>query len=145
MNHGDIVDFTSLDSDIQELIKQSAIVREYSYAPYSKFKVGSAILCTDGTIFKGCNVENLSYPVGICAERTAIAKAISEGKRKFKILAVVADQENGGFTTPCGLCRQTIVEFGNITIYCARSDMKDVLRTTINDLLPFAFSPDVKN
>ncbi|KAL2715812.1 cytidine deaminase-like [Vespula squamosa] len=133
-----------INSDIQELIKQSAIVREYSYAPYSNFKVGSAILCTDGTIFKGCNVENLSYPAGICAERTVIAKAVSEGKRKFKILAVVADQENK-FTTPCGLCRQTIAEFGNITIYCARSDMKDVLRTTLNDLLPFAFSPDMKN
>ncbi|KAI4497046.1 hypothetical protein M0802_007792 [Mischocyttarus mexicanus] len=144
---GKIVDFESLDAEVQDLIKQGASVRENAYAPYSKFKVGSAILCSDGKIFKGCNVENVSYPVGICAERGAIAKAVSEGYKRFKILIVIADElEGGNLTTPCGMCRQAIVEFGNIPIYCANSDMKKVLQTTINDLLPYAFSQnEMKN
>lgn len=133
--------FYFVDSDIQDIIKEGAIVREYAYAPYSNFKVGAALLCTDGTIIKGCNMENVSFPVGICAERTTIAKAISEGKRKFKALAVVADKRNNILTTPCGLCRQTIIEFDNITVYCAGTDMKDVLQITISDLLPFGFKP----
>ncbi|XP_043506763.1 cytidine deaminase-like isoform X3 [Frieseomelitta varia] len=75
----------------------------------------------------------------ICAERTAIVKAVSEGKRKFKVLAVVADKENNTFTTPCGLCRQTIAEFGDIPIYLAEPLMKSVLRTSLSKLLPCAF------
>ena len=113
--------------------------REYSYSPYSKFKVGAGVLCIDGTISTGCNIENASYPVGICAERTAIVKAVSEGKRKFKVLAVVADKENNTFTTPCGLCRQTIAEFGDISIYLAEPLMKSVFRTSLSKLLPCAF------
>lgn len=139
MNYGKIIDFTALDSDIQALIKESVAVREFSYSPYSKFKVGAAVLCNDGTIFTGCNVENASYSVTVCAERTAVVKAVSKGKRQFKALAVVADEKNNSFTSPCGICRQMIAEFGDIPIYLSRSDMKSVLTSTVTDLLPHAF------
>ncbi|KAL0120659.1 hypothetical protein PUN28_008384 [Cardiocondyla obscurior] len=135
----EIIDFATLDADSQELIKESARVRENSYSPYSKFKVGAAVRCTDGSISRGCNVENAAYPAGVCAETTAIARAVSEGKQKFTALAVVADQESTNFTTPCGVCRQFISEFGdNIPIYLSRSDMKKVLRTKVNELLPLS-------
>ncbi|XP_003691853.1 uncharacterized protein LOC100872329 isoform X1 [Apis florea] len=139
MSTEEIIDFTKLEPDIQSLIKKTIAVREYSYSPYSKFKVGAAILCDDGSIFTGCNVENASYPVGTCAERTAIVKAVSEGKRKFKVLTVVADKKNNIFTTPCGFCRQAIAEFGDIPIYLTGPDMKNVLKTTLSNLLPHAF------
>ncbi|XP_017793330.1 PREDICTED: cytidine deaminase-like [Habropoda laboriosa] len=138
MNTEEIIDFTALEPVIQTLIKKGVAVREYSYSPYSKFKVGAAILCNDGTIFTGCNVENASYPVSTCAERTAIVKAVSEGRRNFKALTVIGDQENN-FTTPCGFCRQAIAEFGDITIYLTGPEMKTVLRTTESSLLPRAF------
>lgn len=128
------------DADIQELIRESVTVREYSYSPYSKFKVGAAVRCADGSISRGCNVENVSFPAGVCAEVTAITRAVSEGKHKFTALAVVADHESTTFTTPCGVCRQFISEFGdNIPIYLSRTDMKKVLRTKVNELLPLPF------
>lgn len=121
-------------------------MRENSYSPYSKFKVGAAIRCADGSISRGCNVENASFPAGVCAETSAIARAVSEGRRKFTTLAVVADHDDIVFTTPCGVCRQVIAEFGDIPIYLTRSDMKQVLRIrTINDLFPLAFSPNNAN
>ncbi|XP_071563414.1 cytidine deaminase isoform X1 [Temnothorax nylanderi] len=143
----EIIDFASLgksslpqqNADIQELIRESATVRENSYSPYSKFKVGAAVRCADGSITRGCNVENASFPAGVCAETTAIARAVSEGKQKFTALAVVADQESTTFTTPCGVCRQFMSEFGdNIPIYLSRTDMKKVLRTKVNELLPLS-------
>lgn len=119
------------------MIRESALVRENSYSPYSKFKVGAALRCIDGSISRGCNVENSSYPAGVCAENSAIVKAVSEGKRKFTALAVVAEMQNSTtFTTPCGVCRQVIAEFGNIPIYLASVDMKQVLRTKTDKLLP---------
>ncbi|XP_020293858.1 uncharacterized protein LOC109859733 [Pseudomyrmex gracilis] len=137
MSAGEEIDFSSLDADIQELLKSSAAVRENSYSPYSKFKVGAAMRCDDGSIVRGCNVENASFPAGVCAETTAIATAVSEGKRKFLALAVVAEQDaTTSFTTPCGVCRQVISEFGNIPIYLARTDMKKVLRIETSDLFP---------
>ncbi|XP_060816083.1 cytidine deaminase-like isoform X1 [Bombus pascuorum] len=139
MNTEEIIDFTDIEPDIQSLIRKSIAAREYSYSPYSKFKVGAGLLCSDGIIFTGCNVENASYPVGTCAERTAIVKAVSEGKRKFKVLAVVANKVNNIFTTPCGFCRQAIAEFGDIPIYLAEPLMKDVLKTSLSNLLPCAF------
>ncbi|XP_076240725.1 cytidine deaminase-like [Calliopsis andreniformis] len=139
MSTEEIKDFTALEADIQTLIKESAITRENSYSPYSKFKVGAGVLCNDGTIFTGCNVENASYPVSTCAERGAISKAVSEGRKKFKAVAVVADTENSTFVSPCGFCRQAIAEFGDVTVYMTSSDMKKVLKTTVDNLLPHAF------
>lgn len=127
------------DADTQELIRESAAAREKSYSPYSKFKVGAAVRCVDGSISRGCNVENASFPASVCAETTAIVRAVSEGKRKFTALTVVADQENATFTTPCGICRQVISEFGgNIPIYLTRSNMKQVLRTRTSELFPLS-------
>ena len=134
-----IINFAALEPDIQNLIKESGAAREHSYSPYSKFKVGAAVLCNDGTISTGCNVENSSYPVSTCAERVAIGKAVSEGKRKFTALAVVADNGDDTFVTPCGFCRQAIAEFGDIPVYMAETKMKSVLRMTVSDLLPRAF------
>ncbi|KZC14832.1 Cytidine deaminase, partial [Dufourea novaeangliae] len=127
------------EPDIQSLIRSSVLVRENSYSPYSNFKVGAAVLCSDDTISTGCNVENVSYPVGTCAERVAIAKAVSEGKRKFKALAVVADNVNNSFVSPCGMCRQYIAEFGNIPVYMSSPDMTIALKCTVSNLLPHAF------
>lgn len=111
--------------------------REFAYCPYSNFKVGAALLTEDGQIFRGCNVENVSYTVGTCAERTAMAKAVSEGKKKYTSIAVVAESAN--ITTPCGACRQFIYEFGNLKIYCSKPSLEKVLVSTAKDLLPYAF------
>ncbi|KAG7198728.1 hypothetical protein KM043_001719 [Ampulex compressa] len=101
MNIGKVVDFSNLDQDIQDILSEAATFRQRSYSPYSNFKVGASLLCMDGMSFGACNVENAAYPVGICAERSALAKAISEGKKKFRAMAVVADQEGVAFTSPC--------------------------------------------
>ena len=98
-----------IEQHILKLIDCATVAREKSYSPYSHFGVGAALLCEDGTICEGCNVENASYGLTNCAERTAIFKAVSEGYTKFKALAVVADTE--GPCSPCGACRQVISEF----------------------------------
>lgn len=115
--------------------------RENAYVPYSKFKVGAALLTTDGKVYKGCNIENSGYSMTNCAERTAMFKAVSEGERKFEAMAIVADTE--GPCSPCGACRQVISEFcePNMPVYL--TNMKgDVKETTVAELLPGAFSPE---
>jgi cytidine deaminase len=114
--------------------------REFAYCPYSNFQVGAALLCSDGTVFTGCNVENVSYGMSICAERTAIVKAVSSGNRSYTAIVVSAD--NGDtFVSPCGACRQFIAEFGlEIDVYLAKPDLSEVLKTSIRDLLPLSFS-----
>ena len=94
-----------------EIIKKAIEARENAYVPYSKFKVGAALLTEDDTIYTGCNIENASYGATNCAERTAIFKAISEGHKKIKAIAVVGSFEE--YTYPCGICRQVISEFAN--------------------------------
>lgn len=104
--------------DYQGLIAAAARAREKAYAPYSRYRVGAAVLTEEGQIFTGCNVENIAYGSTICAERTAIVKAISEGYRRFKALAIVVDSDTLGI--PCGACRQVIAEHApNITIISA--------------------------
>lgn len=92
----------------------------------------------EGILYKGCNIENKSFPVSLCAERCAYGKAVSEGKMKFKAVAVVAYQETF-FTTPCGMCRQFMSEFGNVDIYIMKPNHDDVLVTTLDELLPHQF------
>lgn len=123
--------------DVQQLIECAIEARQQSYSPYSNFAVGAAILCEDGTIYKGCNIENASYGLTNCAERTAIFKAVSEDHRKFKALAVVADTE--GPCAPCGACRQVMNEFNIPTIIMANLT-GHVEIVSIEDLLPFSFS-----
>lgn len=121
----------------KELIEAATNVRENSYAPFSNFRVGSAIETEDGEIIAGCNVESASYGLTVCAERVAIWKAISQGKRKIKHIAVVADTEE--LTPPCGVCRQIIWEFGG-DIPVIMANLKGKSETVqMKDLLPRAF------
>ncbi|WP_196595651.1 cytidine deaminase [Pectinatus frisingensis] len=119
------------------LIEAAKKAREFSYSPYSKFKVGAAVLAKSGKIYSGCNIENASYGITNCAERTAIFKAVSAGEREFTALAVIADAD--GPVAPCGACRQVIAEFniGQIIMANLKGNIKIV---TLEELLPFSFS-----
>ena len=124
----------------KELIRLAIEARERAYVPYSKFKVGAAVLTEEGLVFTGCNIESSSYTPTICAERTALSKAISEGHRNIDTIAVVGSLEKISF--PCGVCRQFIREFGeDIRIISATSE-DDYKVYTIKDLLPESFGPE---
>ncbi|HTP80833.1 MAG TPA: cytidine deaminase [Bacteroidota bacterium] len=109
-----------------------------AYAPYSKFRVGAAVLTHDGEVYTGCNVENSSYGLAMCAERTAIFKAVSEGARKFRAVAVSAETQ--GFTAPCGACRQVLLEFApNADVILINRDNRlKILK--VNSLIPMGFT-----
>lgn len=126
-----------IEQEIQNLIEHAIVAREKTYSPYSHFGVGAALLCEDGSIYEGCNIENASYGLTNCAERTAIFKAVSEGHTKFKALAVVADTE--GPCAPCGACRQVMNEF-KISMIIMANLMGNMKIVSIEDLLPFSFS-----
>jgi cytidine deaminase len=127
------------DEQRRKLIQAAQEARRWAYVPYSKYPVGAALLSASGKIYDGVNVENAAYPTGICAERVAVFKAVSEGEREFIAIAVVTD--NGG--SPCGSCRQVISEFGLETIVViADARGQVVLETSISDLLPGAFRPE---
>ena len=127
------------EKDIQKLINRAIVARDKTYRPYSRFGVGAALLCEDGTIYEGCNIENASYGLTNCAERTAIFKAVSEGQTKFKALAVVADTE--GPCAPCGACPQVISEFEIPRIIMANL-RGDYTVVELEGLLPFRFGAD---
>ena len=93
----------------EELIRQAKAAREHSYSPYSHFRVGAALLCGDGTVYTGCNIENAAFSPTNCAERTAFFKAVSEGHRDFEKIAIAGDKEE--YLPPCGVCRQVMLEF----------------------------------
>ena len=124
----------------QELVDLAIEARQRSYSPYSKFAVGAALLCNDGSVYIGANVENASYPLCMCAERTALYGALMDGKQTddMAALAVVADTE--GPCSPCGACRQVLSELfpKDAPIYLANLD-GDIAETHIEELLPFAF------
>lgn len=121
----------------KELVEAATKVRENAYAPFSDFRVGSALETDDGEILAGCNVESASYGLTVCAERVAIWNAISKGKRKIKKIAVVADTED--LTPPCGVCRQIIWEFGG-DIPVVLANLKGKTETVqMKTLLPRAF------
>jgi len=118
----------------RKLLALARAAARRAYAPYSRFQVGAALLCRDGTVVTGCNVENASYGLSICAERVAIATAVSEGKRAFEAIAVVALGRRGRNVRPCGACRQVMAEFGaKMRVVC------EDLTTTVADLLPERF------
>jgi cytidine deaminase len=114
--------------------------RERAYAPYSRFLVGAALRCTDGSVIEGCNVENASYGLCNCAERTAIFTAATAGERKIK--AVVVYTPTPTPTMPCGACRQVINEFGPDALVISICDSKHTHETTLPALLPGAFGPE---
>ena len=126
--------------DIKELIKAAKKASARSYSPYSKYKVGAALLTKNGKIYTGTNIENASFPAGMCAERVALFDAIKNGDTQFEALAIYA--EGGNFPFPCGICRQVISEFTrDIKIIIARNEDEYVVKN-ISELLPdnFEFS-----
>lgn len=124
----------------QELVAVALKARENAYAPYSRFRVGAALECADGTVYTGCNVENAAYGSSICAERTALVKAVSEGRRAFTRLAVAGD--SGDPCWPCGACRQMLREFGaDLRVLCA--DRNGRFRAiALDELLPHGFGAE---
>lgn len=122
-----------------ELAARAASARQWAYTPYSNYKVGAALLTASGKIYDGVNVENAAYPATICAERTAVVKAVSEGERE--IIAVAVSTANGG--TPCGTCRQVLSEFGlDAALLIVDGQGAILQRTTVRALLPQAFGPE---
>jgi cytidine deaminase len=129
-----------VDFSAEKLIKAAAAARERAYAPYSKFRVGAAILTRDGRCYTGCNIENASYSLTCCAERVALFKAVSGGERNFEAIAITAGTEE--YCTPCGACRQALAEFGgDIKVFMANKQ-GDYLVRTVAELLPAAFKID---
>ncbi len=125
----------------QELVKIAQAVKQRAHAPYSKFPVGAALLASNRRIYTGCNIEISSYGLTICAERTAIFKAISEGERNFKAIAVITNDPK--ITPPCGACRQVLWDLaGNIDIIMANNKGKSKV-VKLKELIPYAF--DSKN
>ncbi|XP_071530495.1 cytidine deaminase-like isoform X2 [Panulirus ornatus] len=132
------------DDQIERLIEASLEARKNSYSPYSKFAVGAALLTHDHTVVKGCNVENVSFGLTVCAERTAVCRAVVDGHRKFRAIAITAEM-GSKWVGPCGACRQTLAEFGlDLEVYLAMPD-KRYMKTTVCRLLPDGFTPDWVN
>ncbi|XP_004024873.1 cytidine deaminase [Gorilla gorilla gorilla] len=126
---------------VQQLLVCSQEAKKSAYCPYSHFPVGAALLTQEGRIFKGCNIENACYPLGICAERTAIQKAVSEGYKDFRAIAIASDMQDD-FISPCGACRQVMREFGtNWPVYMTKPDGTYIVMT-VQELLPSSFGPE---
>ena len=129
----------------EQLAKQAKEAMSYAYSPYSGYQVGAALLCKDGSVYTGCNVENASYSVTNCAERTAFFKAVSEGKKEFTAIAICGGK-NGvleDLFPPCGVCRQVMREFcrDDFNIYLVTKE--GIESYTLGELLPISFHPDI--
>ncbi|WP_026651125.1 cytidine deaminase [Butyrivibrio proteoclasticus] len=134
------------ESLIKELIRKALDMRAFSYTPYSKFKVGAALLAKNGKIYTGCNIENAAYTPTNCAERTAFFKAVSEGVKEFKAIAIVGGPEDAAeleFCPPCGVCRQVMSEFcdNDFIVICAKSET-EYRKYTLPESLPDRFGPN---
>lgn len=133
--------------DYNNLIKEAFLGRESSYAPYSRFHVGAALMTKDGRIYRGCNIENASYTPSCCAERTAFFKALSENEKDFKAIAIVGapastSKDDYDYCPPCGVCRQVMVEFCDLNdfeVILAKS-ADDYQTYSLKELLPFSFT-----
>ena len=126
---------------MEKLLQLAKEARQQAYVPYSKFPVGAAIITKDGKVYQGCNIENASFGLTNCAERTAIFKAVSEGETAFGAIAVIADTV--GPVSPCGACRQVMVEFCEPTMPVYLTNLNgDVQQTTVGELLPGAFTTE---
>ena len=133
--------------DNKLLIEKAKEAMKNAYVPYSKFKVGAAIVCKDGSVYTGCNIENATYGATICAERTAIFKAVSEGQKEFSAIAIVggkngAKEDEAEYCAPCGVCRQVMMEFCDpktFKVYLAKTE-DDYIEYTLEEILPLGFS-----
>lgn len=133
--------------DDRKLLEIALEARKMSYAPYSHFKVGAALLAKNGNVYKGCNVENASYTPTNCAERTAFFKAVSEGVKDFDAIAIVGGSEDTkelSICAPCGVCRQVMMEFCDPKTFriILGSEVNDMRVYTLEELLPLGFGPD---
>ena len=122
-----------------QLCAAAVAMLERAYCPYSRFPVGAALECADGSVFTGCNIENAAYSHSICAERTAVAKAVSEGHRDFRRIAIAGTGED--FRVPCGVCRQVLSEFAPDLEIIALNGRGEQRRFTLRELLPHSFGP----
>lgn len=131
--------FGGMIMEIKELIYKAQEARERAYSPYSNFRVGAAVLMENGEVYTGCNIENASFGATNCAERTAIFKAVSEGTKSIKAIALIGSDEE--FTYPCGICRQVIAEFADedIKIIIAKNEAEYIIKS-LDDILPGAFT-----
>ena len=127
--------------DNKELIRLAGEARRASYSPYSGYAVGAALLCEDGEVYLGCNIENAAFSPTNCAERTAFFKAVSEGKRNFAKIAIVGGKANepDGFSPPCGVCRQVMAEFCNKNFEIILLHIGEIIVKTLSDILPLGF------
>ena len=127
------------DRVIVLLRERAFAAMERAYAPYSNFRVGAALLASDGSVSEGCNVENAAFPAGICAERGAVAAAVARGNRSFETILIATEADEP--TPPCGMCRQVLVEFApHLLVVSATRDGREA-RWTLDELLPKAFNP----
>lgn len=132
--------------EYSQLVKKALEMRKFSYSPYSNFCVGAALLTEDNKVYTGCNIENAGYTPSNCAERTAFFKAVSEGERKFKAIAVVGgakDAKELDYCPPCGVCRQVMMEFcdyENFDVILAKNE-RDIKVLKLKELLPLGFGP----
>ncbi|OPY57768.1 MAG: Cytidine deaminase [Pelotomaculum sp. PtaU1.Bin035] len=127
-----------MDFSVENLIKAASAAREGAYAPYSGFKVGAAILTTEGHCYTGCNIENASYGLSCCAERVALFKAVSNGERDFEAVAVTSGTD--GYCAPCGACRQVLAEFNPAMKVYMVNKQGEYRLLTVAELLPVAFA-----
>ena len=126
--------------NLDELKATAVAMLDRAYCPYSHFAVGAALECADGTVFTGCNIENAAYSPGICAERTAVAKAVSEGHSDF--IRIVIAGRSADFCVPCGVCRQVLREFApGIEVICLNGKGEEQV-FTLSELLPHSFGPE---
>lgn len=131
---------------MEELVKEALRMREYSYVPYSHFRVGAALLTRDGKVYTGCNIENAAYTPTNCAERTAFFKAVSEGEREFTAIAIAGgaeDKKELDYCSPCGVCRQVMMEFCDPKTFqiIMATDKDNYKVMTLEELLPMGFGP----
>ncbi len=128
----------------KELCEKAVKAMQNAYVPYSGFKVGAALVCSDGTVFTGCNIENASFTPTVCAERTAVFKAVSEGRRDFTMIAVCGGKDGkiNGMFPPCGVCRQVLAEFCPpdfpVILVTGKNEFREL---KLCELLPFSFNP----
>jgi len=127
------------DTSLAALTAMARSVQSRAWAPYSQFKVGAVLVSTDGALFSGCNVENASYPAGICAERSALASAVASGAREFSRVVIATDADVPA--PPCGICRQALVEFAPALVVVSVAANGSVAQWSLADLLPFPFTP----